>query len=106
MDATHGESGHGSVEAAMDMPAHRAMFAGFIKTTEWSIVGIAMLLALTVFAFALGLGWWTGLIAWAVIGVAAGALLNMGGVWWAFVAVSTVVLGVGGAITMGLQSLT
>jgi hypothetical protein len=42
----------------------------------------------------------------AVIGVAAGALLNMGGVWGAFVAVSTVLLGVGGAITMGLQGLT
>ncbi len=102
MDATHG-SDHGE---ATDLPAHRAMFSGFMKTAEWSVVGLAMLLALTVFAFAIGLGWWTGLIAWTVIGVAAGLLLNMGGVWWAVLAVSTILLAVGGAITMLLQSLT
>ena len=101
MDATHG-SGHGE---ATDLPAHRAMFSGFLKVTEWSLVGLAMLLALIVLAFAVGLGWWTGLIAWAVIGLAAGLLLNMGGAWWAVLVVSTVVLGVGGAITMALQAI-
>ena len=106
MAASHGDTDHGAADAVMDLPAHRAMFAGFIKTTEWSIVGLAMLLGLIVLSFAAGLGWWTGLIAWVVIGAAAGALLNMGGVWWAVLAVSTVLLGVGGAITMWLQSLT
>ena len=105
MDATHGDT-HTAADHDVDMPAHRAMFAGFIKTTEWSIVGLAMLLALSVLAFAMGLGWWTGLIVWTVIGVAAGLLLNMGGAWWAVLAVSTVLLAVGGAITMALQSLT
>lgn len=104
--ATHGDSAHGPDDATTDLPAHQAMFSGFMKVTEWSIVGLAMLLALIVLAFAVGLGWWTGLIAWVVIGVAAGALLNMGGAWWAVVAVSTVLLAVGGAITMGLQTLT
>ena len=102
MDATHGAE-HGE---ATDLPAHRAMFSGFMKAAEWSIVGLAMLLSLVVLAFAVGLGWWSGLIAWVVIGAVAGALLNMGGVWWAVLAVSTVLLGVGGAVTMGLQSLT
>ncbi len=104
--ATHGDSAHGPDDTIADLPAHRAMFTGFMKTAEWSIVGLAMLLALVVLAFAVGLGWWTGLIAWVVIGAVAGALLNMGGAWWAVVAVSTVLLAVGGAITMGLQSLT
>ena len=104
MDATHGDS-HGPKDSVTDLPAHRAMFTGFMKAAEWSIVGLAMLLGLIVLSFAVGLGWWTGLIAWAVIGLAAGLLLNMGGAWWALLAVSTVVLGVGGAITMGLQAL-
>ena len=56
-------------------------------------------------AFAVGLGWWTGLMAWVVIGLVAGLLLNMGGAWWAVLAVSTVVLAIGGAITMGLQAI-
>ncbi|MDX2234974.1 MAG: aa3-type cytochrome c oxidase subunit IV [Hyphomonadaceae bacterium] len=86
----------------MDMPAHRGMFAGFIKAVEWSCAFIAMLLALTVFSFAMGLGWWTGLIAWVVVGVAAGALLGLGAVWWALLGVSTVLLAAGGAVTMAL----
>lgn len=98
-------SNHGDMDAVMDMPAHRATFRGFLKATEWGAVFVAMLLALLVFAFAIGMGWWTGLIAWLVVGVAAGALLNMGGAWWAFVAVSTILLGVGGAVTMALQGL-
>ena len=101
MDATHG-SDHGDTA---DLPAHRAMFSGFLKVTEWSLVGLAMLLALIVLAFAVGLGWWTGLMAWAVIGLVAGLLLNMGGAWWAVLVVSTIVLGVGGAVTMALQAI-
>lgn len=99
--ADHGSAGHGQMEIA----SHKAMFSGFIKATEWSCVGLAMLLALTVFAFAMGLGWWTGLIAWVVIGVAAGFLMGLGGAWWATLIVSTVLLGIGGAVTMGLQAL-
>jgi Bacterial aa3 type cytochrome c oxidase subunit IV len=101
MAAAHG-SDHGEIDKIMDMPAHRAMFGGFIKAVEWSSVFLAMLLALTVLAFAAGLGWWTGLIAWAVVGVAGGLLLNLGAIWWALLAVSTVLLGIGGAITMAL----
>jgi hypothetical protein len=89
----------------MDMPAHRAMFSGFLKVTEWFCVALAMLLALTVFAFAMGLGWWTGLIAWFVIGLVAGFAMNMGGAWWGFLGISTVLLAIGGAVTMGLLAV-
>jgi len=98
---------HGSdTDQTMDMPAHRAMFTGFVKVTEWSCVALAMTLALTVFAFAMGLGWWTGLIAWLVIGLAAGFLLGMGGAWWAFLGISTVLLAIGGAVTLGVMAFT
>jgi hypothetical protein len=99
--ADEGSAGHGQ----MEIGSHRAMFSGFLKAVEWSCVFLAMLLALTVFSFAVGLGWWTGLVAWAVIGVLAGLLMNMGGAWWATVIGSTVVLAIGGAVTMGIQSL-
>jgi hypothetical protein len=101
MAAAHG-SDHGDMDAIMDMPAHRAMFGGFVKAVEWSCVGLAMLLALVVLAFAIGLGWWTGLIAWLVVGLAAGLLMKMGTAWWAFLGVSTVMLAIGGALTMWL----
>lgn len=91
---------------ATDLTAHRAMFSGFLKVTEWTCVGLAMMLGLVVLAFAVGLGWWTGLIAWLVIGLAAGSFLKMGGGWWAFLGISTVLLALGGAATMGVMALT
>lgn len=98
---------HGSDnDQLMDMPAHRAMFSGFLKVTEWFCAGLAMMLGLVVPAFAMGLGWWTGLIAWLVIGLGAGFALRLGGAWWAFVAISTVLLAIGGAITLGVIALT
>lgn len=98
-DDGHYEHGH------MDVTAHKAMFDGFIKATEWGCVSLAMLLGLTVFAFAMGLGWWTGLAVWVLIGVAAGFLMGLGGAWWATLIGSTVLLAVGGAVTMGIQAI-
>jgi hypothetical protein len=102
MGATPGADHHGDMDAIMDMPSHRAMFSGFLKAVEWGSVFLAMLLVLTVFAFAIGWGWWVGLIGWLVVGVIAGFLLNMGAVWWALLAVTTLLMAVGGAITMAL----
>jgi hypothetical protein len=89
----------------MDMPAHRAMFSGFIKATEWSCVSLAMLLGLIVPAFAMGMGWWTGLGAWFLIGLAAGFLMKLGGGWWLWLGLSTVLLLIGGAITMSVIAI-
>lgn len=106
MGAAHG-SDHGSYEHGhMDIASHKAMFSGFLKVTEWSCVLLAMMLGLTVFAFAMGLGWWTGLIVWLVIGVLAGFLMGLGGAWWALLIGSTVLLAVGGAVTMAIQAIT
>jgi hypothetical protein len=102
MAAAHGSE----TEDLMDMPAHRAMFSGFIRATEYFCVSLAMLLGLIVLAFAIGLGWWTGLIAWFVIGLAAGLLMGLGGGWWLWLGLSTVLLAVGGAVTMGVMAIT
>lgn len=105
MAAAHG-SDHGSTEHGhMDISAHKAMFSGFLKAAEWACVLTAMTLGLTVFAFAMGLGWWTGLIVWVVIGLLAGFLMGMGGAWWAVLVTSTVLLAIGGAVTMGIHAL-
>jgi len=105
MGATHGADHGPAAHGQMEIASHKAMFDGFLKVTEWACVFVAMLLGLTVFAFAMGMGWWIGLIVWAVIGVAAGALMGLGNTWWAALAGSTVILAVGGAVTMGIQSL-
>jgi len=101
MAAAHGSDD----DDLMDMPAHRAMFAGFVKATELFCVALAMLLGLTVLAFAIGLGWWTGLIAWFVIGLIAGLLLKLGGGWWLWLGLSTVLLAIGGAVTMAVTAI-
>ena len=97
MGAAHG-SDHTDMDKVMDMPAHRAMFKGFMKAAEWGTLMIVMLVALLVVGFAMGLGWWVGLIAWVGIGLAAGALLGLGGAWWATLAVSTVLFGLVGVV--------
>lgn len=102
----HGNAhGGGYHHGAMDVAEHKAAFSGFLKVTEWSSALIVMCVAGCTFAFAMGLGWWTGLIVYVVIGALAGAVLRMGGAWWVTLAISTVLLGVGGAITMGLMAM-
>jgi hypothetical protein len=90
---------------AMEISDHKSTFSGFMKVTEWGSVLTVMCVAGITFAFAMGLGWWTGLIVYVVVGAAAGAILAMGGAWWVTLAISTVLLGVGGALTMGLMAL-
>jgi hypothetical protein len=82
----------------MDISEHRATFEGFGAWTVWGCALGVMSLALLVCAFALPLGWFVGVIAWLVLGVVLGLAMNMGAVWWATLAVSTVLLGVGGGI--------
>jgi hypothetical protein len=89
----------------MDLAAHEGMFKGFLKTVEWSSVLLVMLLALIVPAFAIGMGWWSGVIGWVVVGAVAGRVMNMGGAWWATLAGSSVLLIVGGAVVMGVSAL-
>jgi hypothetical protein len=104
----HHSGGHHSGDyhhGEMDIAEHKSVFGGFMKVTEWGAVLIAASVAMFTFAFAIGLGWWTGLIVYAVICVLAGLIMKMGGAWWVTTAITVVLLGVGGAITMGLLAL-
>lgn len=95
----------GSEHGHMDIASQKAMFGGFLKVVEWACVLIAMLLGLLVFSFAIGFGWWIGVMAWAAIGVVAGLVMRMKSAWWITLVVTTVVLVLGGAISMGVASL-
>jgi hypothetical protein len=101
----HHHGGGDHTHGAMDIKDHQSTFSGFMKVAEWGSVLTVMSVAFLVFAFAMNLGWWTGLIVYVIIGAIAGAVMKMGGAWWATLAISTVLLGVGGAITMGLLAL-
>jgi len=93
-DVAHHEASHGQ----MDIAQHRATFSGFIKATEWGSALIIASVALLTVALAMGLGWFAGLLAFAAVGIVAGVLLRLGAAWWALVAVSLVVLGIGGGV--------
>lgn len=99
----HGASDYHPGE--MDISDHKSTFSGFLKVAEWGTVSVIQWVGLATFAFAMGLGWWTGLIVYVVVGAAAGAIMKMGPAWWVTLALTTVALGVGGAITMGLMAL-
>jgi hypothetical protein len=89
----------------MDISHHKATFSGFLKVAEWGTILTVASVGLLSFAFAMGLGWWTGLIVYAVICGGAGLVMKMGPAWWATTAVTVFLLGVGGAVTMGLIAL-
>jgi hypothetical protein len=82
----------------MDLSEHRATFSMFLKASEWGTILIIAGVALLTVTFAMGLGWFAGLLAYVAITVAAGLLMGMGPAWWGTVAVSTLALGVGGGV--------
>lgn len=105
MAGGHHSSGGDYHRGAMDISDQKSVFSAFTRITDWGSVMIAASVALLTFAFAMGLGWWTGVIVYAVICVAAGAILKMGNAWWVTTAITVGCLGVGGAVTMGLMAL-
>ncbi|MGE0828747.1 MAG: aa3-type cytochrome c oxidase subunit IV [Hyphomonadaceae bacterium] len=83
----------------------KATFHGFLVATVWGCGLVAMAVALLTFAFAMGLGWWAGLAAFVIIGVATGVIFKLGGAWWALLAASTIFLGLGGIIIPPIAGL-
>lgn len=88
----HYDRGH------MEISDQKDTFSGFLSATVWGCALIAMSVSLFVIAFAMNLGWFAGLGAYAVIGVVVGLLFKQGGAWWATLIASTVLLGIGGAV--------
>ncbi|MGE3142994.1 MAG: aa3-type cytochrome c oxidase subunit IV [Hyphomonadaceae bacterium] len=93
-EAAHGESAHGG----MDIADQRSTFHGFIQASIWGSGLVAMGVAMLTLAFAIGAGWWAGLGAFLVIGVAVGLLFKLGGAWWAMLFGAVVLCGIGGMI--------
>ncbi|MGE0596547.1 MAG: aa3-type cytochrome c oxidase subunit IV [Hyphomonadaceae bacterium] len=91
----------------MDIHDQRSTFSGFLTATVWTSALIAQAVALLTLAFAIGAGWWPGLIALVLIGVVTGLVFKMSGVWWAVQVSTWVLLGLGGMIVpafVGLMS--
>lgn len=92
------EAAHTGSDGRMDLSEHRATFSMFIKATEWGTILIVAGVALLTVAFAMGLGWFAGLLAFAAVTIGAGLLMRMSVAWWATIAATLVLLGIGGAV--------
>ena len=93
IDASHG---------AMDVTEQKRTFHGFLAVATWVITYVAMLVAGLVTAFAIGAGWFAGLLAFAGVGAAAGAFLRLGMAFWISLGVSTLLLAGGGAVILAV----
>ena len=85
-------SAHGN----MDIQDQKATFHGFLMATVWTSGLVIQAVALLTLAFAIGAGWWAGLAAFVVIGVALGLAFRLSGVYWAIQVALWVLLGIGG----------
>lgn len=92
------QGAHGS----MDIQDQKSTFHGFLMATVWTCALIVQLVALLTLAFAIGAGWWPGLVAFVVIGVAAGLAFRLSGAYWAVQVLLWVLLGLGGLIIPAL----
>jgi hypothetical protein len=72
-------------DAYMDMSARRGMWGAFGVFTLWGSMLLVLTVGYAVFVVAMGLPWIGALIGFAVFGIAAGLLMNMGGAWVATV---------------------
>ena len=80
-------------DAYMDMAARRAGWRGFGTLTAWLSLLILIIVGYAVFTITMGVPWIGAMIGFAVFGILAGLLMNLGGAWIATV-VGLCVLGV------------
>lgn len=89
----------------MDIQGQRETFHGFLMTSLWTGGLLAQAVALLTLAFAIGSGWWAGLVAFVLIGVGVGLGFKMSGVYWAVQIALWVMLGLGGMIVPALSGM-
>ncbi len=95
------ESAHASAaRGGMDIQEQKSTFQQFLALCLWGTLYVIMVVALLTVALAMGLGWFSGLAAFAAIGAGAGLMLKMSGSWWVSVIGATVVLGLGGLVSL------
>lgn len=95
------EMAHDTAErGAMDIRDQKSTFGHFLTFSLWGTLFTTMVVALLTVAFAMGYGWLAGVGAFAAIGVVAGFSLGMRGGWWGLLIGSTIVLALGGLVTL------
>lgn len=97
--AQSGAHGH------MDIQDQKETFHGFLMATVWTCGLIAQSVMLLTLAFAIGLGWWPGFVAFVLIGVVAGAVFKLSGVYWATQVALWILLALGGLIVPALTGM-
>jgi hypothetical protein len=89
----------------MEIQDQKDTFDGFLSASVWTGGHIVQLVALLTMAFAIGMGWWPGFVAYVLIGVAIGFAFKMSGVYWAAQVAQWVLLGLGGLIVPALAGM-
>ncbi len=90
----------------MDIQDQKDTFHGFLMASVWTSGLIAQSVMLATLAFAIGLGWWPGFVAFAVMGIAIGSVFKLSGVYWATQVALWVLLALGGLIVPALSGMT
>jgi hypothetical protein len=93
--------GHGE----MDIQDQKETFHGFLMASVWTSGLIAQSVMLLTLAFAIGLGWWPGFVAFVLIGVVVGSVFKLSGVYWATQVALWVLLAIGGLIVPALTGM-
>src|SRR5262249_11789783 len=99
MAAAQGQQG------GMDIHDQKETFSGFLTATVWVSTHVAQAVALLTLAFAIGAGWWVGVIAAVGIGVGGGLFVRMSGAWWAVQIAQAVLLVIGGVVIPAIVGL-
>jgi type IV secretory pathway VirB6-like protein len=89
----------------MDIQDQKETFHGFLMASVWTCGLIAQSVMLLTLAFAIGLGWWPGFVAFVLIGVVIGSVFRLSGVYWATQVALWVLLGIGGLIVPALTGM-
>jgi hypothetical protein len=79
---------------------HKLTFDHFLAFSLWGTLQIIMAVALLTVAFAMNLGWMTGVGVYLAIGVVAGLALGMRGAWWALTVGVSILLALGGLVSL------
>jgi len=88
-----------------DIQDQRETFHGFLVAGVWMCIHIAELVALLTLAMAIGLGWWAGVAAYIAIGVVAGLVFRMSGVYWAAQVAQWILIILGGLMVPALAGM-
>jgi hypothetical protein len=89
----------------MDIQDQKETFHGFLMASVWTSGLIAQSVMLLTLAFAIGLGWWAGFVAFVLIGIVVGSVFKLSGVYWATQVALWVLLAIGGLIVPALSGM-